>query len=81
MEPLEPADYFARGNAFIALSRMPEALIEYRNAVRFFPNKALYQVNLGYVLDQTGAVDEAIAAYRKALQIQPDYLQARLNLG
>ena len=37
--------------------------------------------NLGVVLAGRGQVDEAIAHYRKALEINPDYARAHNNLG
>ncbi|HEX9367543.1 MAG TPA: tetratricopeptide repeat protein [Vicinamibacterales bacterium] len=35
----------------------------------------------GFALQQTGAVDEAIASYRRFLAFQPDYSQAHFNLA
>ena len=37
--------------------------------------------NLADVLVTRGQVDEAIAHYRKALEIRPDYLEVHGNLG
>jgi protein O-mannosyl-transferase len=37
--------------------------------------------NLGYVLDLGGRTAEAIAQYQQALRLQPDYVDARNNLG
>ena len=37
--------------------------------------------NLGNALFQKGDVDEAITQYQKALQINPDYMEAHYNLG
>jgi tetratricopeptide (TPR) repeat protein len=39
------------------------------------------QNNLGNALSQTGSVDEAIAHFQKAMQINPDYADAHYNLG
>jgi len=44
------------------------------------PNAWLAYNNLGVVLTQKD-VDGAIAQYRKALEIKPDYAEAHLNLG
>jgi hypothetical protein len=41
----------------------------------------LPQYNLGLILHQEGRLDEAIAHYREALRINPDYPQAHTNLG
>ena len=37
--------------------------------------------NLGYTLAGRGRLDEAIAEYQRALEIKPDYLEARQGLG
>jgi hypothetical protein len=38
-------------------------------------------MNLGVVFKDQGKVDEAIACYRRALQLKPDYAEAHTNLG
>ena len=37
--------------------------------------------NLGNVLSRRDRIDEAIAQYQKALEINPDYMEAHNNLG
>ena len=37
--------------------------------------------NLGLALQNLGALDEAVASYRKALDIKPDFAEAHCNLG
>ena len=39
------------------------------------------QNNLGVLLLEQGKLDEAIACYRRALMVQPDFGPARTNLG
>ena len=41
----------------------------------------LYFSNLGNALKDQGKLDEAIAAYRQAIGIKPDYAEAHSNLG
>ena len=45
------------------------------------PDNYIAHNNLGNVLLQKGKVDEAIAQYQQALQINPNYARARNNLG
>jgi Tfp pilus assembly protein PilF len=45
------------------------------------PNSYLAHESLGDVLLRKGHVDEAMAQFQKALEIQPDYLKARNSLG
>jgi len=42
---------------------------------------AIAHNNLGFDLGKQGKLDEAIAAYRKAIQIDPNYANAHNNLG
>ena len=45
------------------------------------PQNPIAHNNLGLALAGRGQVDEAIAHYRKALEIKPDYAEAHNNLG
>ena len=45
------------------------------------PRYALAYFDLGNVLDETGHVDDAIAAYRTAIQLAPTYADAHYNLA
>ena len=52
----------------------------------FEDNKRRLQImgaylNLGIVLRQEGELEEAIASYRKAIEVKPDFAEAYLNLG
>ncbi|MDI6892496.1 MAG: tetratricopeptide repeat protein [Actinomycetota bacterium] len=44
-------------------------------------NQAEEHFNRGRILSVKGLYQEAIAEYKKALQIDPDYSQGRTNLG
>src|SRR5262249_53504121 len=41
----------------------------------------VYFSNLGVVLNDQGKLEEAIAAYRQAIRIKPDFAEAYSNLG
>jgi tetratricopeptide (TPR) repeat protein len=54
----------------------------WETTLRVNPDCWLAQNNLGMdLLDKEGQVDEAIPHFEKALQIQPDYAEAYINLG
>ncbi len=44
-------------------------------------SRAITETNLGVALHEDGRLDEAAARYRRALEIQPDYVPAFNNLG
>ena len=45
------------------------------------PDYAEAHNNLGNALQDQGKLDEAIACYRRALELKPDYAEAHTNLG
>ena len=53
----------------------------WQDTVRKAPSNARADFNLGVALADRGQVDEAIACYRKAVEIKPDYVEAHNNLG
>jgi tetratricopeptide (TPR) repeat protein len=62
--------------------RLPEAIAEFRTALRILPGYADAHYNLGNALAQSnGGLPEAISEYRAALRVDPDYTRAHLNLG
>src|SRR5262249_26041084 len=67
-----------RAGAEPALTKAVEAL---RDTLRRRPGSAIDQSNLGSALSGQGKVDEAIAEYRAAIQLQPDLAPTRYSLG
>jgi tetratricopeptide (TPR) repeat protein len=45
------------------------------------PDSAVAHTNLGDALRAKGKVDEAIACYRRAIALDPNFAQAHYNLG
>ncbi len=48
--------------------------------LRIDPNSAVAYSDLGEILRKRGQLEEAIAHFRKALALQPDFAEARANL-
>jgi tetratricopeptide (TPR) repeat protein len=77
----EMADAHAlRGHVLVALGRRWEADAERREAIRL-RGVAVAQNNRGIELAEMGHTEEAIGAFRKAIRIQPEFIEARNNLG
>ncbi len=64
----------------VAAGRIPEAVAAVRTAIRLDPTEAMHHDRLGYVLTiGGGGPAEALAAYREALRLNPDFTLALLN--
>eukprot|EP00614_Pseudopedinella_elastica_P028952 CAMPEP_0172627400 /NCGR_PEP_ID=MMETSP1068-20121228/156011_1 /TAXON_ID=35684 /ORGANISM="Pseudopedinella elastica, Strain CCMP716" /LENGTH=212 /DNA_ID=CAMNT_0013437269 /DNA_START=37 /DNA_END=672 /DNA_ORIENTATION=+ len=62
------------------LSALEEAETSIRLAIKREPSAQAFN-NLGNVLQAKGELDEAEDAYRKAIDLDPDYASAHTNLG
>jgi superkiller protein 3 len=73
----------AHHNAAVLLlgaGKLPEALAQAQEAVRLSPRSAAARDLLGRVRHAAGAVDEAIACFQKALDLDPTSGQAAADL-
>lgn len=61
--------------------RLDDAVVAYRQAMRFNPTHPLLHSNLGVVLFNQGKWPEAIAHYQKAIAADPNMPLAHNNLG
>jgi tetratricopeptide (TPR) repeat protein len=61
--------------------RVPEAVADFREAIRLNPGFAENHYNLGNALQKMGRPEEAEASYREALRLRPDFAEAHSNLG
>jgi len=65
----------------LMLDNQPTAAAElYADLSRRYPQNAIFLCNLGVTLFQAGKKDEAIASFRRALEIDPELADARENL-
>lgn len=58
-----------------------EYLRYYEKLIEHFPNKADAYGMIGYFKNQLGQVDEALKAYEKSVEINPNFFWTRFNLG
>lgn len=70
------------GHLLYASKQFPDAISQYREAVKHAAGNTAAEAHngLGVGLATTGAVDSAIAHFREALRLRPDYAEARANL-
>jgi Ca-activated chloride channel family protein len=80
--PAEPGAHFNRGAALYSLSRFDEAANEFLRATEAKTTalKAAAFYNLGNSYEQAGKHDDAMAAYRRALTLDPNDIRAKWNL-
>jgi len=70
----------ALGDALSERGRMSEAETAYRNALSVQKSALTYN-NLGNLYAATARFKNATAAYQKAVEIEPDYIEAYMNKG
>ena len=58
-----------------------EAVGQFEQALRLYPDYPKARLNLGIALEQLGRVQEAIEQYEQALLLNPDYAKAHFNLA
>ncbi|MDQ6916711.1 MAG: tetratricopeptide repeat protein [Pseudomonadota bacterium] len=77
----EYGEWLARGQAHQQASRLIDAMLCYRQALKSNRNAVQVQFQLGEVLRDLGRRDEALAAFRMALTWQPKHLASLIAAG
>jgi Flp pilus assembly protein TadD len=80
---IDPKHWKAHNNmalASIDLGELELAEAHYRESLAIEPQPAIYN-DLGFVLERMGLTEDATAAYRKALELDPGSAAAQFNLG
>ncbi len=76
-------DAFAKQeiNLLISAERTDEAKDKLNEAIEKEPNNANLYFNLGYLYEELNQPEKAEESYRKAVEIDPEYLDANYNLA
>jgi tetratricopeptide (TPR) repeat protein len=74
------SDYM-KGNFFIHLGRVNEAIKSFQMSSTLEPNDAGFHYALANALTQAGLPDESIVQFQKALEIKPNFPEADNNLA
>lgn len=81
IQPHNIKAWFSLGNLHQTHHRLFQAEQAYQQALSYQPAPAIALAiyhNLGYALQQQGKLDEAIACYQKARELQPDSVEAEV---
>ncbi len=68
-------------SALVKLGRQEEAQKELETAIANEPDNANLIYTLGVMFDETGNVEKAKEAYKRSLEVDPNFLNARFNLA
>lgn len=68
-------------NIYLSSGRDAEAFSQNEEALKADPNNAILYYIKGNLADKLGKMDEAVAAYKKSIELKPDNFDAVYNLG
>jgi tetratricopeptide (TPR) repeat protein len=74
-------DHLTRGRRLYEANEVTEAVVEYRKALAIRRHHPAAAYHLGVALEDLGRVNEAIEAYRRAVEGDPFYAEAHLSLS
>ena len=75
------AHFLERGRQYVAQGRYDKASVEFRNALQIAPSDAEARFENGVVAENLAAYQSAAQYYQSAVDIAPDYLEARRRLA
>lgn len=70
----------SEGQAALQKGELQEAEAKFRHAIRLQPNSPVAQHLLGITLEKEGNTEDAVAAYKKVLELNPSDLSARQSV-
>jgi tetratricopeptide (TPR) repeat protein len=79
--PTDPRLPAARGEVYLSMGRLNEALAEFETAVQQDPRRSTNWSRLGFIQSQLGKVPEAQSSLRKAIGLFPNDFNALEALG
>lgn len=73
--------YSSLGDVYRFLNQNEKAIVQYRKALKQFPDNIPCRINLGAAYAQTQRYDKALAQFSKVLELYPEHYQAYNNMG
>jgi tetratricopeptide (TPR) repeat protein len=81
LEPANPQFLMQRANLMLHVGRTEDAVAEYALLQANSPDNATVSLTYGHALKTLGRIDEAVAAYRQAYGVRPDFGDAYWSLA
>src|SRR3954466_7607990 len=81
LEPRDADALYLLGEAHYRCGELELAEMRLRQAIQANGKVPLFHSKLGNVLQDRGALDEAIRAYRRAIRLKPDFAEPHNDLG
>jgi tetratricopeptide (TPR) repeat protein len=81
VEPKNPNYLLLKGSVLVRMGEHLPALDIYETVLTNYPNQAGPQLNYGHTLKTVGRLDEAIKAYRTAIELSPSMGEAYWSLA
>lgn len=82
--PNKSRPHYNLGTAYVYGHRIPDAIVQYREAVRLAPTKLSQHIslyNIARCQEEIGKLDEALMAYEEALEIKPYDYETVIHYG
>ena len=75
------ANLFTLGQGLMANGKLSEAEYQFQEAIRFSGGDGQGYYGLGQVLNKAGRYDEAVSAFKRAIESKEDFFDAHVELG
>ena len=81
IDSTNPNYLLLKGSILVRMGEQREALTIYEVILQHYPHQAIPQLNYGHTLKTVGRLDDAISAYRKAIELNPGMGEAYWSLA
>src|SRR6266480_328790 len=81
LTPNDPEAHYTLALALINYERLPEAVVELRQAIRLRPYHYYEWLDLGLTLDRLNDQEGALAALKESIRLAPSFAQPHWQLG
>lgn len=75
--PTTAQDYISKANKYFLTKDYKNAITEYKQALKSSPKNHQIHYNLGVCYEKLNNIEEALKAYKRALNIRPTFIEAR----